>query len=146
MIVNDVRVALYRSFIEEQRAPMAAEIALEMDVSLHEVENAYTQLHDEDVIALIPGTKLVWLAHPFCALDAPFMVVSAGSRWDAICIWDALGILALLQADGEVQTRCPDCGDEISVLVVEGEVRAERDYVVHFGVPANRWYEDLGHT
>ncbi|MEA2460484.1 MAG: hypothetical protein QOH90_661 [Actinomycetota bacterium] len=143
---NDVRVAIYRWFREEGRAPMPQELAQECGLSLHDVEAALRQLHDDDVIALAPGTSFIWLAHPFSALDAPFRVQSQGRSWNAICIWDALGIIALLDSDGVVRTTCPDCGDALDVEVREGRIVGHDDYIVHFGVPAARWYEDVGYT
>jgi hypothetical protein len=79
-------------------------------------------------------------------LDAPFQVRSVERTWDAICIWDALGVLALLDADGSVTTSCPDCGDALRVEVVDGKAVSSGEEIVHFGVPASRWYEDVGYT
>lgn len=141
-----MRVAIYRSFIETGRPPMPADVAAEAGVPLVEIETALQELADADVIALIPGTSFVWLAHPFSAAAAPFRV-SAGERsWDAICIWDALGILALTGSDGRVETRCPDCAGELAVEVRDGQVVAPDGYLAHYGIPASRWYEDVGYT
>jgi Alkylmercury lyase len=143
---EEVRVEIYRSFVEESRAPMPAEMAARLDIPIDRVENALEELHETDVIALAPGTHHVWLAHPFSALDAPFQVRSAERAWDAICIWDALGVLALLDTDGSVTTSCPDCGDALRVEVVDGKAVSSGEEIVHFGVPASRWYEDVGYT
>jgi hypothetical protein len=143
---RDVRVEIYRSFIEDGRAPTGADIARRLDVSTANVIAAFHRLHKDDVIALAPGTDLIWLAHPFCALDAPFRVRSGSDRWDGICIWDALGILGLLQRDGTVATACPDCGDGLTVEVRDGQLVGSEDLIAHYGVPAARWYEDVGHT
>lgn len=143
---NDVRAAVYRSFVETGRPPMPVELAAAAGVPLAEVEDALHELAAADVIALVPGTTFVWLAHPFSAAAAPFRVASRDLVWDAICIWDALGILALVEADGRVTTACPDCGEALGVEVRDGTALAPDDYVVHYGVPARRWYEDVGYT
>jgi alkylmercury lyase-like protein len=143
--VDSVRVEIYRSFVESGRAPMPAELATTLGHSVGEIESALTRLHDDDVIVLLPGTSHVWLAHPFSAAGAPFQVNAEDRRWDAICIWDALGILALVGSDGTVETRCPDCGDPLSLEIHDGQP-IQTDHVVHFGVPAARWYEDIGYT
>jgi len=144
-LVNDVRVHVYRSFLERGRPPMPLEAAAALGVGEREVRSALRRLHDDDVIALLPGTDFVWLAHPFSALAAPFEVVSGERRWDAICIWDALGVLAIAKRDGRVRTMCPDCAEPLELEVRNGEI-ATSDFVVHFGVPAARWYEDLAYT
>ena len=143
---NDVRVAIYRSFIETGRPPMPVELAAAAGEPVADVELALQELAAADVIALVPGTSFVWLAHPFSAAAAPFRVAARGREWDAICIWDALGILALLESGGRVTTSCPDCGEGLTIEVRDGVVDAPGDYVVHYGVPARRWYEDVGYT
>lgn len=141
-----MRVAIYRGFLETGRPPMPADLAAGAGVPLEEVGAALRDLADQDVIALIPGTSFVWLAHPFSAAAAPYRVTAGNRSWEAICIWDALGILALVELDGRVDARCPDCAEELNVEVRDGEVVAAGPYVAHYGVPAHRWYEDVGYT
>ena len=89
--VNDVRVELYRSFIDEQRAPEAGEKADRLRISLGDVRSSLRDLAKSDVIAFVPGTEDLWLVHPFCARPASFKVAAHERKWDAICVWDALG-------------------------------------------------------
>jgi len=145
-LTNDVRVEMYRSFIEAGRAPDKWQIAGRLGVDVNDVASAVRELASLDVIALVPGTDLIWLAHPFCALDAPFVVAANGRSWDAICIWDALGILAVLESDGQVRCHCPDCGEALTLTVESERLQTTEDYVVHYGVPARLWYEDVGYT
>ena len=146
MLVDDVRVVIYRSFLDRGRPPMPQELVGTLGASMENVEAALEQLDADDVIALLPGTHFVWLAHPFSALAAPFVTRTDRGSWDAICVWDALGILSLLDDDGEVQTLCPDCGEPLLLEVRDGVINAPPDAVVHYGVPARKWYEDLAHT
>jgi hypothetical protein len=111
-----------------------------------EVATALRELDDDDVVVLGRGSLNIWLAHPFAAPPAPFKVTSSDRSWDAICIWDGLGILEVVGSDGEVRTECPDCAEELTVAVRNGRAEAEDDYLVHFGVPAARWYEDVAYT
>jgi hypothetical protein len=143
---NDVRVELYRSFVEECRAPDVGEMSSRLEMSTEEVRAALRELADKDVIAFQSGTEDVWLVHPFCATQAPFTVTAGERRWDSICIWDALGILALIETDGRVETSCPDCGEALAIDVLHGEAKAPIGSVVHFGVPARLWYQDVGFT
>ena len=145
MSVNAIRVEIYRSFVNEGRAPMPVDIASKLGISATEVEAGLNQLNQDDVIALVPGTHFIWLAHPFSATHAPFRVQGETGHWDAICIWDALGVLALTNQDGRVTTSCPDCGENLT-LEVNGGAIGPSDYIIHFEVPARRWYEDIGHT
>lgn len=143
---DDVRIAIYRSFVEAGRPAMPVDIAASLNMPLSGVEAALRDLAAQDVIALIPGTTFVWLAHPFSAAAAPYRVTAGERSWDAICIWDALGILALVESDGRVEARCPDCNADLAVEVRAGDAVAPEPYVAHYGVPASRWYEDVGYT
>lgn len=145
-LVDEVRVEVYRGFMAGGRAPTATEVAQRLKMDDGDVRGVFRMLADQDVIAFKPGTEDLWLAHPFCASQAAFDVVSGDRRWDAICIWDALGILALIGADGTVSTVCPDCDEVLEVRVVADEVAGPPEAIVHFGVPAARWYEDIGFT
>ncbi len=146
---DDVRVAIYRSFIDTGRPPMPIDLAAELGAPLRDVEEAIRSLAEADVLELIPGTSFVWLAHPFSAAAAPFRVTADDRVWDAICIWDALGIIAMLGDEGsergQVQTWCPDCGEPLALDVEDGEVAVRNgDALLHFAVPAMHWWDDIG--
>jgi hypothetical protein len=143
---NAVRVELYRWFIQKARATSINEMSATLDIAPADIAAALRELAATDVIAFRPGTEDVWLVHPFCATDAPFIVTAGDKRWHAICIWDALGVLALVNADGRVTTKCPDCANPLDVSVLGGELVAPPGALVHFGVPAARWYEDIAYT
>jgi Alkylmercury lyase len=145
-IANDVRVEIYRSFTDECRAPTPKEMAQRLNVSIEDARSGLSELAEQDVIAFHPGTQDLWLAHPFCASSAPFTVHSKERTWDAICVWDALGILALVERDGFVSTACPDCNETLEIEVRDGVARTSTEAVVHFGVPARDWYADVGFT
>ncbi|MFN2489343.1 MAG: organomercurial lyase [Actinomycetota bacterium] len=142
---NDVRVEVYRLFVEHGRPPMPIEIATAVGASSEEIERALHRLAEAHVLVLAPGTSYIWLANPLSALPSPFSVATDGRRWWGICIWDALGILAMLGSDGTVSSLCPDCGELLEVEVRDGEV-TKGDGVVHYAVPAARWWDDIGFT
>lgn len=141
---NDVRLELYRFFVERGRAPVAAEIASELDGPVTDVEASLRRLADAHVIVLAPGTSYVWMANPLSAIPTPFRVETEGRELFANCIWDALGTVAMLGDEGRVHTWCPDCGEAISLEVRDGEVSG--DGLIHFAVPAARWWENIGFT
>jgi alkylmercury lyase-like protein len=143
---NDVRVEIYRSFVEDGSAPSPDDLAATLGMSREDVGIAVHELAEHDVIELQPGSDRLWLAHPFASTPSPFVVEAGRRRWDAICVWDAFGVLALMDVDGAVTTNCPDCGEPISVMVRDGEVPTPSEHVAHFEVPASRWHEDIGYT
>ena len=140
---NTVRVAVYRSFINRARAPAPAEIAETLGVAQATIEEALHRLAADHLLVLAPGTPYVWMANPFSALPTSYHVAADGREWFGNCIWDGLGILAVLGSDGVVTTRCADCGDVLTVEVADGELRDPRG-VVHYAIPASRWWDDIG--
>src|SRR5688572_10883205 len=93
---NDVRIFVYRSFVEGGRPPVAAEIATGLGRSVGEVEASLRRLADGRILVLAPGTPYVWMANPMSALPTPFQVEAGGRVWFGNCIYDALGIVAML--------------------------------------------------
>jgi hypothetical protein len=60
-------------------------------------------------------------------------------------VWDGFGVLAMVGADGVVSASCPDCGEPLELRVRGGELEPV-DAVVHFAVPAARWWDNIGFT
>jgi len=145
MTDNDVRLHLYRSFVETGTPPTAAATAEALGISTEEAEAAYRCLEEARVIVLAPATTNVWMAHPLSAVPTPFRVETEQSRWYwANCAWDGFGVLAMLGCDGRVETWCGDCGEPMTLEVQAGAVNA--DGIAHFAVPARRWWENIGFT
>jgi hypothetical protein len=142
-IDNEVRLFVYRYFVENGYPPVAPEIARRLQHRPDEVEASLRRLADDHVLVLAPGTSYVWMASPLSALPTSFLVTSEGRRWWGNCIWDAMGVLSMLGSDGEVSTWCPDCGDELQISIAGGEPEHD-DHVVHYAVPAAHWWDDIG--
>ena len=138
-----VRLAVYRLFVDAGHAPVAADIAAEVSATPLAVEEALRRLHDDHLLVLAPGTPYIWMANPLSALPTPYRIRSGDKNFWANCIWDALGAVAMLGADGDVVARCPDCGDEMTVSIRAGELE-DSDHVVHYAVPAAHWWDDIG--
>lgn len=146
--MNDTRARLhlYERFLADGRPPTAAETAEALGVPAEEAEAAYQRLEQAHVIVLAPGTTDVWMANPLSAVPTPFRVITDDGRsWWGNCVWDAFGVLAMVGADGVVDTSCPDCGERLELRVRDGELESV-EAVVHFAVPAARWWDNIGFT
>jgi Alkylmercury lyase len=140
---DDIRVFVYRFMADNERPPMPVEIATAVGSTSAEVEAGLRRLAEARVLVLAPGTPYIWLANPLSALPSPFSVTAGGGRYYGICIWDALGVIAMLGDEGTVSSLCPDCGEELNLVVRDGEIEPS-DYVVHYAVPAAHWWDDIG--
>lgn len=145
MTDGDVRVHLMERFLAEGRPPSVAESAVALDASEEDVAAAYRRLQEQRVIVLAPGTLDVWMAAPLSAVPTPFPVETERGTYFGNCIWDALGIPAMLGCEATIAASCADCGDPLPIRVRNGELR-DGDGVAHFAVPAARWWDNIGHT
>jgi hypothetical protein len=143
---NRVRLHVYERFVADGRPPTTEETGRALGIGSDEAAAAYKRLEEGRVIVLAPGTTNIWMANPLSAVPTRFRVVTDDGRsWWGNCAWDALGVLAMVGADGLVDTSCPDCGEKIELRVDDGEFQP-LDAVIHFAVPAHRWWENIGFT
>jgi Alkylmercury lyase len=142
----DVRRHVYFSIVANGKPPSTTETADAFGISQDEAEASYQRLHDAHALVLFPDTSDIWMANPFCFAPTPHRVTAGGRVWTATCAWDALGIPGALHGDGEVASECACCGDPLSLRVENGELVEGADVLVHFVVPARRWWDDIGFT
>jgi hypothetical protein len=87
------------------------------------------------------------MANPFSAVPTPFLVETRSQEWWGNCIWDALGIAAMVKQDAHISTGCGDCNDALSILIRGGSARMEGgEGIIHFSVPARRWWDNIKFT
>jgi hypothetical protein len=141
-----IRNHAYGSFVREGRAQTPAESAAALGIGQDEAEAAYRRLHDAHALVLQPGTAEIRMLNPFSAVETSYRVQAGGRSWFANCAWDALGILGALHTDGQVEAECPDCGESLELQVRYGELVSGEDLLVHFVVPARRWWDDIAFT
>ena len=140
---RDVRLHVYRHFVETARAPDLRGIAAAVGAGEKEVAPALQRLADMHAIVLAPATLNIWMAHPFSAVPTPYPVVSGSRTYWANCAWDAAGVLSIVGA-GSSRTRCADCGLELMMTVRDG--RIDGDAVVHYAVPPRRFWDNVAFT
>ena len=150
-IDNAVRVALYRAVVATQRLPSAEELAASLALNASLVDESFARLADAHVIVRSSDGR-VRMAMPFSGVTTTVRVTRAGKKWWANCAWDALGIPAAIDggvAPATIETICADCGEAMTVSVSGGQARSDDDRlepVVHFAIPAARWWDDIGFT
>jgi hypothetical protein len=142
-----IRSHVYSSFVSDGRARTPAEAADELGLDVAEVEDAYRRLHDAHAIVLEPGSTRIRMLNPFSAVETPHRVEADGRSWFANCAWDALGIPGALHVEeARVESQCPDCSEALELELRGGELARGGDLLVHFVVPARRWWDDIGFT
>lgn len=136
-----VRHVIYETLADEGRAPSPAECAAAVEISEADAFESWRRLAAEHEIVLDGDTIL--MAHPFAGRPTPHVVAVGSKHWFANCAWDAFGLLALL-GDGTYRTADPATGADATWRVEAGVVSPAG--LVHFLVPAARFWDDIGFT
>jgi hypothetical protein len=132
--------------------PSVTSVARALDADADQVGAAFDRLATGRAIVLAAGTRDILMAAPFAGTRTDFFVVVGEQSYYANCIWDALGIPAMFAGAGRpaaatIETRCPDCAMPLGLEVRDGQlVTDDRGPVVHFAVPAGRWWADIVFT
>ena len=142
---TEVRLELYREFVRTGRAPSAGHLAGAMRLPVEDVRAALERLAAAKAIVLQPESREILIAAPLCAVPAPFVVQTGERSYFGTCVWDGLGIIAMLKTDGTLEMSCPCCGEALALEIRAGKLVSGRG-IVHFAVPARRWWENIVFT
>jgi hypothetical protein len=139
---NDVelRNRTYARFVELGRAPVAAELG-----DPDEVVAGWRRLHEAHALVLNPATDELRMLNPFSVVPSAHRVHARDRWWYANCAWDAFGVCVVLDANGRVETSCPDCGEGIAVELRDGRPD-DQSLLFHCLVPAAYWWDDIVFT
>ncbi len=146
MDVETLRLAVYRGFAQDGRAPSHGSMAATCSATLDQVRQGLEQLASDRHLVLSDDGDVV-MAHPFAALNLGFSVMGRATLWWGGCAWDSFALPHLLtdESDVLVATRCPGCDAALS-WVVGRQAPPAGDEVAHFLVPASRMWDDVVHT
>jgi len=142
-----VRLKLYELFVANGQCPSIVGVASDLHCPASDVAAAFKQLGDAHMLVLQPGSGEILMANPLSAVPTPFVVETfeqtTPRSWYGNCIWDALGVIAMLHSDGRVLTSCGCCGESMAVDVKNGAVGSTPVGIVHFAIPAKHWWDDI---
>jgi len=142
-----VRLEIYQQFLEKGSCPRNKDVAEALGSPVEAVARAYSELANAHMLVLQPENGEVLMANPLSAVPTPFVVETqhAGQArsWYGNCIWDALGVISMLATDGRVLTSCGCCGGKMVVEVKNKKPFSQPEGIVHFALPAMRWWEDI---
>lgn len=140
-----LRRLTYALVVEFGRPPSSVEVAARIGRDRSDVLAGWRRLHEAHALVLDTAGGEILMANPFSAVPTPYRVRAGGREWFANCAWDAFGICAALQVDGDIESTCPDCGDPIGVAVRDRRP-SDGSLLFHCLVPAAQWWEDIVFT
>jgi alkylmercury lyase-like protein len=145
MNADDLRIFTYDHLVANGFPPTLDEIATHFGVTRFVARKKLEALKIGKTILLRPHSGEIWMAGPFSATRTDYEVVAGNRTYYANCAWDMLGIPIVLNEPVEIRTKCTDCGAAMTISGDPTKAPSENG-VVHFLVPAGRWYEDIGFT
>jgi hypothetical protein len=141
---DDLRVFIYHHIASKGRAPRVSEIARGLKISPARTKSGVTRLAESHAIVLQDNGE-IWRAAPFSAVPTTFPVQVGRRTYYGNCIWDALGIPAMLNKDATISSSCACCNFDMPLHVRSGKL-VDKSGTVHFAVPARHWYDDIVFT
>ena len=142
-----VRVAVYGAVVGTTLPPTVDQVAAKTGFLRDEVAASFRRLDENRALVLERGTLNVRMANPFSAVPTPFGVETPQRTFYGNCIWDSLGIPAALHTSATIRTKCPDeCGEEIVLRVDRDQGLEPMNGMVHFSLPARKWWDDIVFT
>jgi|SRR5687768_12706113 len=139
-----IRRLIYEELIERGAMPSASGLAEQLGQTVDFVKDSFMRLKEGHILVLQEGDDEILMANPFSAVPTPFIVKIAERSWWGNCIWDAMGIAAMVGGDAVIITGCGDCNDAMEVRIEGGSVSGEG--IAHFSVPASRWWDNIKFT
>lgn len=141
-----VKMNIYETIVRTARPPTAMEVSQALGASPADVQAAFESLHKKRLLVPEPGDpSRIRMAPPFSGIETPFPVTVGEKLYYANCAWDALGISAALHQDAVVEASDAHTGEPIRLEIRDGRPLPE-PCLIHFAVPASRWWEDIVYT
>jgi len=140
---TSLRLFIYRHVIAKCRAPSIAEMAKRFKSRKH-VDAALLRLCASHAFVLQENGEL-WRAAPFSVVPTAFPVKVGNRSYYGNCIWDALGIPAMLGQNARIDASCGCCNLQMLLKVENGRLLGSKG-LIHIAVPARDWYKDIVFT
>jgi len=142
---KQIRAFVYDLTMKEGLVPSVQQIVSALGKFRQEVAASLKSLAEAHMLVLQAETGEILMANPFSAVPTPFLVQAGGVTYFGNCIWDALGIPAMLHQDAVIQASCPDCGMAMTLHIVKGELQPTEG-IVHFVLPTRQWWDNIVFT
>jgi hypothetical protein len=139
-----LRLFVYRHIIARGRCPTLAQMAKSLRRSTKSVCASLARLSESHAFMTQDNGEL-WRIAPFSAVPTPFPVRIGKRSWYGNCIWDALGIPAMLAKDARIDAACGCCNYEMPLEIQDGRLLSTKG-IIHIAVPARDWYKDVVFT
>src|SRR5215471_12371116 len=126
---KQVRRYIYEHFVRHRQAPTMLQCAQALASDVSHIQAAFRRLAEGKALVLQNNGEIL-MAEPFSAVPTAFYVEVGTDAWWGNCMWDALGIPAMLKQDARIVTACGCCNDAMTVEIRNSEL-CNASEVVH---------------
>lgn len=142
LVDQKVRYYIYDQTIKTGNPPTLAEASAALGMRPADTRASFERLAAAHMVVLQAATGEVIMANPFSAVPTPFLVQVGDKSYFGNCIWDAMGIPAMLKQDALIKASCGDCGTAMSLRIKSGSLE-QAEGLAHFAIPAAHWWDDI---
>jgi hypothetical protein len=140
-----LRLFIYDWLIAHGSAPSSEQIGEAFSESAGSIRARMAALKIGKTVLVHPRTGEIWMAGPFAAESSEYRLTDGTTTWFANCAWDMYGVAVIIGRALDAVGPCVDCGETLAVRCDPQRPPTEEG-VVHFLLPARRWYDDIGFT
>ena len=137
-----VRFHVYDYVMREGLPPTVEETSFALLKPLDQVRDSLQRLADGHILVLQKQSGEILMANPFSAIPTPFLVKVEDRSYYGNCIWDAMGIPAMLKQNATIEASCGCCSTAMNLKITNGSLEEARG-IAHFAIPAARWWDDI---
>ncbi|MDJ0923648.1 MAG: alkylmercury lyase family protein [Acidimicrobiia bacterium] len=142
---SSIHHAIIRTIVDRGYAPDHAELGNWSGRPVEEVVTALEALADDHGVVLHPGTREIWIAHPFSLAPTAYVVRADGSRWWGTCAWCSLGIVELAGGTATITAQLAWSTDSVTIRIDDGFL-VDTDFVIHFPIPMVQAWTNVVYT
>ena len=137
-----VRYHVYDYVMRGGLLPTIAETSSALSRPPNEVRASFQRLADGHILVLQKSSGEVLMANPFSAVPTAFLVKAKGRSYYGNCIWDAMGISAMLKQEATIEASCGCCSTAMNLKITNASLE-EAHGIAHFAVLAAHWWDDI---
>lgn len=123
---DEIRKYILKEIAINGKSPSNGQITKELKgISLSFVEDTIDKLNKADILLTRDGRVIS--SYPFSLIETSHKVTfNDGHEVYALCAIDALGIPYMMGADVAIRSMCPECDNEIGIVIKNGRIASHK--------------------
>ena len=138
-----LRKSAYEVTLARGRTPSVTELAVACDASEDAVRDGLRRLAAARMVVVQPSSGELLMVPPFSAVPTAFVVETTRHTSYANCAWDALGVPVMMRESARITAACGCCGEAMWLHAERDAAPGGTGGVIHFAIPARRWWDDV---